>query len=115
MPRGRPRKADQAPEATEKIKSGKKQILVQAVGRIGYYGDQRRFPVGHGHPRSGEPFWIFENEFSDSSKKVATGLNGWMRRVKKEEEPLETERTIDESSDQEDEGNPRINETPGVI
>lgn len=58
-----------------------KRILVRATA-VGYYGDQRRFPVGHGHPRAGEPFLVLESEFSDSGRvRKGYGTRGWMERV----------------------------------
>lgn len=60
-----------------------KMILVQAVGKIGFYGDERRYPIGN--PKS-KPFWIKESEFSDGSKDILVkgkkiGLMGWMKKV----------------------------------
>lgn len=70
---------DEKPEAKEP--AARKKIWVRAVGRVGYYGDQRRFPVGHPHPRAGEPFQVYEDQFSDSKVRKAHGQIGWMERV----------------------------------
>lgn len=69
--RGRPKKQE------------RKKILVRAV-RLGYYGDQRRYPIGSGHPKAGQPFWVYEDEFSDSDKRLENLPGkpiGWMEKV----------------------------------
>ena len=91
--RGRPPKVKAQEAQTEEqpipeSNGERKKIWVRAVNRIGYYGDVRRYPVGHGHPRSGLPFQIWEDEFSDSSKKTGLGIFGWMEKVDKNTKPI---------------------------
>jgi len=42
-------------------------ILVRAT-QVGYYGHERRYPLGHGHKRSGEPFYV--EDILDAEGKV---------------------------------------------
>lgn len=75
-------------EAAQEVKEDK-EILVQAVGRVGYYDDVRRYPEGH--PKS-RPFVVKESEYSDHTKPILVkrkdgslmriGLTGWMKKLR---------------------------------
>ena len=74
-----PKEQTQTPTPLNVQKEEKDPLILVRATRIGIYGDQRRYPLGHGHPKSGKSFWVRKSEFSDSSKKLkGTGMNGWM-------------------------------------